>query len=63
VVTLDFEARSMEYLELLLPVFTAILAIFVAVFAVVFFYLQQRWGSRRDTETPWQQKEKSVILS
>jgi hypothetical protein len=39
VVNLDFEARSMEYLELLLPVFAAIF-----VFAVVFFFLQQWWG-------------------
>jgi hypothetical protein len=43
VVILDFEARSIEYHELLLPLFTAILAIFIAVFAVVIFFLKQRW--------------------
>jgi hypothetical protein len=43
VVILDFEARSIEYHELLLPLFTAVLAIFIAVFAVVIFFLKQRW--------------------
>jgi hypothetical protein len=37
VVTFDLEARSME---LLFAVFPAFLAIFVDVFAVVFFFLQ-----------------------
>jgi hypothetical protein len=60
VLTVDFKARSMEYLELLLPVFTAILAIFVTVFAVVFFFLQQRWFQSGHGEAMAAEGERSL---
>jgi hypothetical protein len=47
----------MEYLKLLFPVFTAIFA----GFAVVFFFLQQRWFQSGHGDTQ-EQKEKTVIL-
>jgi hypothetical protein len=60
-VTLDLhvEARSMEYMELLFSVFTAILAVFVAVFPVVFLFLQQRWFQSGQGDAH-QEKEKTA---
>jgi hypothetical protein len=54
----------MEYLELLFPIFMAILAIFVAFFAVVFLFRQQRWFQSRhgDSGDTLQQKEETLIL-
>jgi heme/copper-type cytochrome/quinol oxidase subunit 2 len=48
-------------MELLFAVFPAFLAIFVHVFAVVFFCMQQRWFQFVHGDAQ-QQKEKSVIL-
>jgi hypothetical protein len=47
--------------NLLLPVFTSILAIFIAVFDVVFVFLQQWWFQLGYCDSQ-QQKEKLVIL-
>jgi hypothetical protein len=59
VVTLDLATRSMEYL--LLPVFETSIAVFFAVFLVVFLLPQQRWFWLGHSDAQ-QQQEKSLIL-